>query len=173
MMVLYYDHNNFTGLDYQLEHENRIFKDQLKSYRGEFTQPHLDRISKGRSRLRGLNTSVDQELNYHRGSGRSRRDLSKADVKTLVDRYSTADIMSNTPARTMPQSLFLCPSNPISMSGMELFEWLDERLIRGACRTTYRQFQLTEHEVSSSSDTEQNLTVSDTEVITWSSDDDL
>ena len=48
---------------------------------------------------------------------------------------------------------------------MELFEWLDERLIRGECCTTYRQFQLTEHEVSSSSNTEHNLTVSDTEVI--------
>ena len=129
MMVLYYDHNNFTGLDYQLEHENRIFKDQLKSYRGEFTQPHLDRISKGRSRLRGLNTSVDQELNYHRGTGRSRRDLSKYDVKTVVNRYSSADIISNNPARTSLQSLFMRPSNPISMSDMELFEWLDERLI--------------------------------------------
>ena len=61
----------------------------------------------------------------------------------------------------MLKSLFLCPSNPISMSDMELFEWLDERLIRGACRTTYRQFQLTKHEVSSSPDTEHNLTVSD------------
>ena len=148
-MVLYYDHNNFTGLDYQLEHENRIFKDQLKSY------------SKGRSRLRGLNTSVDQELNYHRGSGRSRRDLSKSDVKIVVNRYSSADIISNNPARTLLQSLFLCPSNPISMSDMELFEWLDERLIWGACRRTYRQFQLTKHEVSSSPDTEHNMTVSD------------
>ena len=94
-------------------------------------------------------------------------------MKTLVDRYSSAENMSNNPVRTMPQALFLCPSSLISTSGTDLFEWLDERLTRGSCHTTYRQFQLTEHEVSSSSDTEQNLTASGREVSTWTSDDDL
>ena len=97
----------------------------------------------------------------------------EANMKTLVDRYSSADKMSNNPARTMPQALFLCPSSLISTSGTDLFEWLDERLTRGSCHTTYRQFQLTKHEVSLSSDNEQKLTVSGTEVSTWTSDDDL
>lgn len=80
-----------TFFVFKMEHENRLFKANLKSYRGTYTQDHIDRISKGRSRIAAIVQALDRELGYHRTSGRNQNPDTR-DIKLLSDLYSTSNL---------------------------------------------------------------------------------
>lgn len=162
-------------MDQHLEHENRSFKDDVKCYRGTFSQDHIDRISKARTRTKLIIKSLDGEIEYHRGSGQPSRKLSLEDIKILVERYEAADILTERQGRVLPgASLLLCENSTMSgISGMELHEWLNERLTLASIRPSYLQFQYASYELSSSSEDELNWSPErGVDLLEWSSDDD-
>lgn len=64
------------------------FKSELKTYRGEYTQKHVDRISKGRAARKEVIDQLDADTGFRKPSGRhSESDDKHVEmlVKKLVD----------------------------------------------------------------------------------------
>lgn len=126
-----------------MEHENRLFKERLKTYRGEFTQAHLDRISKGRSQIKNMIRTFDKQIGYHGASAATRVKLVKRDVGLLCDLYATANLTKQMTA-TRVHSTSTCNVTrnlTCAMNGSSLKNWLLDRISLCKIRQYYRQFQ--------------------------------
>lgn len=126
----------------QLEHENRMFKTLLKTYRGQFTQAHLDRISKGRCQMSKIMQQLDDELKYHAPVSKSRRELDMKDISMLTSLYVPADLLhSIRTTRAHSPTLLNVTENLMSgMNGQSLEQWLKDRIELCKIRQYYRQF---------------------------------
>ena len=127
----------------QLEHENRELKARLKTYRGSFTDGHLDRVSKARSELSKVVRKLDGELGY-RTANNTNRELSQQDIQLLFQCYESVDMLSEAQSqgiRTHSPSLLNLSSNCLSsMSGLSLRDWFKERFVKAEIRPYYKQF---------------------------------
>lgn len=75
-----------------MEHENRRFKANLKCYRGDYTQAHVDRISKGYNRINQIVSTLDKEIEYHPTSGKNKTSQEHKDLELLVAAYKDAGL---------------------------------------------------------------------------------
>ena len=127
----------------QLEHENRELKARLKTYRGSFTDGHLDRVSKAHSELSKMVRKLDSELGY-RTANNTNRELSQQDIQLLFQCYESVDMLSEAQSqgiRTHSPSLLNLSSNCLSsMSGLSLRDWFKERFVKAEIRPYYKQF---------------------------------
>lgn len=127
-----------------MEHENKRFKTNLKSYRGDYTQSQVDRISKGYSRIRQIVANLDKEINYHTTSGKNPASKDTKDVLLLVDLYnreSTNLIACTTESRYHSvTTMNICKNLMAGLNGINLYKWIQERIQLGRIRHHYRQF---------------------------------
>ena len=118
-----------------------MFKERLKSYRGEYTDPHLQRISKGRAIVKEVITRLDGGLQYHAPSSRAKRDVCVTDVVLLIDKMKDEQLLSAHGSRTHGPSLLTTAANPVAgTSGKKVKEWMLERIGMCQVRRYYKQF---------------------------------
>lgn len=132
-----------------------MFKVLLKSYRGIYTQAHLDRISKGRKKITDIIRALDRELGYYGSRMGTKAQLAKSDIKLLTELYSTSNLMQQSGPRVHSPSTFNVTKNiSEGMNGKSLKEWLTERMELCRIRNYYRQFgnQPATHDPESSLD---------------------
>lgn len=127
---------------FQLEHENRMLKDRLKTYRGTYTQAHLDRVSKGRIVLKKVVERLDDSTGFHARTSRRSNEKHTKDVSILVQNYSGEKLFEDmTQMRTHSTALLTIPRNPLAgISGKSLRDWISGRIQMAQVRHYYRQF---------------------------------
>lgn len=118
-----------------------MFKELLKTYRGQFTQAHLDRISKGRHRIDNMIQALDKELGYHGSQAGKRPGLAEGDVKALTELYAKANLLNREGIRAHSPALTNITRNLAGgVNGKSMREWLTERIELCRIRNYYRQF---------------------------------
>ena len=122
-----------------------MLKTLLKTYRGTYTQDHLDRISKGRCQMSRIIKALDKDIGFFH-STKMNRHLSMDDINLLVESYQSAELFddgrdSAGPMRThSPKLLSICSNSMSAMNGKALLNWLKERIEICRIRQYYRQF---------------------------------
>ena len=81
-----------------------MFGERVKSYRGEYTDPHLQMISKGRAIVKEVITRLDGSLQYHAPSRMAKSDVCVTDVVLLIS-MKTEQLLSAHGSRTHSPSL--------------------------------------------------------------------
>lgn len=128
-------------LDLLMEHENKAMKEDLRAYRGTYTQNHLDGISKGSNLMGDIIRSIDRQYGYYISKGEGTKQLNQSDIKVLVDKYITANLFTATAGRSHSPSLSFINSNVMKiLTRAELDAWMKERLTILKTKNYYKQF---------------------------------
>ena len=129
---------------FQLEHENRAFQDRLKTYRGTYTDKHINKISKARGVWSKIEQKVDIEIGYRVSANISKWELPERDINLLVKKLGPEDLLEPSHAgvvKTHSPSLLNTCSNPAAgISGKTLRSWMYERIELMKVRPYYLQF---------------------------------
>lgn len=128
-------------LDLLMEQQNRSLKEDLHTYRGEYSQSHLDNISLGSNLSNETVLNIDKQHSYFISKGKGTPDLSLDDIKLLVSRYKDAELFTDIPLRTHCSELaFICNNPTKTMTKKELRKWIAERIGILQTKNVYKQF---------------------------------
>lgn len=120
-----------------------MFKDRLKTYRGKYTDEHVERISKGRGVLNEMIVKLDQHINYHPPSGRYKDRMKIRDVRLLVGKLKDEKLLQQLGERSHSPSLNRVFGNPTSgINGKSFGHWMEERMEMCRVRHYYQQFNI-------------------------------
>lgn len=98
-------------MDLEIEHDNKLFKNDCLSYRGEITEKTLQRVGRSTMPSDEILKNFDKTSEVKRLSGQHTMMSTEEDVLTLVDHLIPAQVYSNIPGRAhsafeeMPNSL--------------------------------------------------------------------
>ena len=151
-----------------MEHEIRRFKERLKTYRGKYTQSHIDRVSRGRSVINQIVRKFTKSIDYHTQSKKLVKKEAD-DTKALTELYRTTPLFtSEARIRVHSSSLGNISKNIIGagLNGSSLNDWVQEWIQLSQLRNYYRQFMNKEPALDRSSSLEPMCTDSE-----WSSFD--
>ena len=121
------DTNHPNDLD--LEHCNKVFKDEAHSYRGVFTDKTLSRVSRSALTLHGLVKNFNKISNTTLSSGKHKDADTKDDIKLLVQHINPVNVFGFIPGRSY--SAFPTMSdNPLKNLNMErVRDWISESIL--------------------------------------------
>ena len=91
------DTNHPMHLD--VEHDNKYFKKDCHSYRGEFTEKTINRIGRSTERSNQIVMNFHQTTSVAKRSGIHSRLSTEDDVKALVEHVYSANVYKNIPGR--------------------------------------------------------------------------
>lgn len=116
------DSNHPNDLD--LEHCNKVFKDEAHSYRGEFTEKVTARVSRSANKSHGIVKNYDKVSSVVSPSGKHTDTDTAGDIITLVRQLQDAKVYSYIPGRY--HSVFAgVNGNPLSAIDMDEFRnWM-------------------------------------------------
>lgn len=138
-------YNSNMPIDLFMEHENKTFQAQLTTYRGVYTQPPIDRISKSQTVVDSILRNYDRETRRHQPGSKDTKPVSKEDVMKLVTLYRAADLFANKPGRNhSPQLVFIRPNIMKCLSAEDVNLWLAKKFKYLEGVHYYKQFQKTE-----------------------------
>ena len=86
-------------MDLEIEHDNKFFKNDCHSYRGEFTEKTVNRIGRSTESSKEIVRNFDHTTSVQRPSGRHTRLSTEDDVKALVEHVCSAEVFKNIPGR--------------------------------------------------------------------------
>ncbi len=86
-------------MDLSVEHDNKTFKNDIHSYRGEITEKSITRVSRSLEATDDILHSFDQSCSIHKPSGKHTRLSVEEDVKILVDQLLEVNIYDKKPGR--------------------------------------------------------------------------
>ena len=120
------DTNHPNDLD--LEHCNKVFKDEAHSYRGTFTDKTLSRVSRSALTLHGLVKNFDKISNTSLSSGKHKDADTKDDIRILVQHINPVNIFDHIPGRSYTAYPTIS-DNPLKSLNMERFrDWISESI---------------------------------------------
>ena len=114
--------------DLDLEHKNFTLKQELKSYRGDYTQKSLDKISKAGNIRREICDNFAKATGHY--VSKSVKEMSTADIKILVNALRSESLYENIPGRTY--RFVHVPRNLLQCDKAAVMQWAD-------IETKYRQ----------------------------------
>lgn len=85
-------------VDLDVEHENKYFKERLTTYRGDYSQKSLDKISKANNITRMVIRNVAKSTNYYRTNAHSNPPAHN-DILKLVDHLHQENLWKEQPGR--------------------------------------------------------------------------
>lgn len=140
-------------LDMLVEHENRLVKNDLNSYRGKITQQHLDKISRSSGLRRKLTSSIDKEIGMFNHSLGDYRTLNKDDIYSLVSKITEANLLKkHESGRFHTPALHFSSHEPLTPLDIDSVEsWIKKRLSILKTKHYYKQFHTSEVSLSLSS----------------------
>lgn len=86
-------------MDLEVEHDNKFFKNDCHSYRGEFTEKTVNRIGRSTESSEEITQNFDRTTSVRKPSGRHTRLSTEDDVKALVQHVCSSDVYKNIPGR--------------------------------------------------------------------------
>lgn len=131
-----------------MEHENRLFKERLKTFRGTFTQAHLDRVSRARSQITKMIRTLDEQIGHYPNKAAKTGQKDDNDVRMLTVLYQRCDLTAHTNSARVHSTSTCDVSQNLTagMNGSSLKAWLLERLELCRIRNYYRQFSRKQHD---------------------------
>ena len=125
------DTNHPNDLD--LEHQNKLFKDQIHSYRGVFTEKSIARVSRSVVSTDKILKSYDSSMKVFRPSGKHKTANTEDDIEIILKHLLERKVFDYTPGRCHTQFRTV-KSNPFgSLDGEKLRDWIS------ACLKKYSQ----------------------------------
>ena len=113
--------------DLDLEHCNKVFKDEAHSYRGTFTDKTLSRVSRSALILHEVVKHFDKISDTSLSSGKHKKADTKGDVTLLVQHISPIKIFDNIPGRSY--TAFKTMNDPLKNQNMEKFrDWISNSI---------------------------------------------
>ncbi|XP_070572406.1 uncharacterized protein [Ptychodera flava] len=115
-------------MDLDIEHDNKVFKDDVTSYRGEITERTINRVSRSINTTEAILNHYDKVTKIRKASGKHTRQDTTDDVYTLVAQFTDARLFELTTGRH--HSAFpRIQANPLSKLDMVAFKsWLSKSL---------------------------------------------
>lgn len=86
-------------MDLSVEHDNKTFKNDIHSYRGEITEKSITRVSRSLGATDDILHSFDRSCGIHKPSGKHTRLSVEEDVKILVDQFLEVSLYDKKPGR--------------------------------------------------------------------------
>lgn len=128
-------------IDLLMEQENRTFKEQLHTYRGEYSQHHLNNISLGSNLRDAAVRNIDRQTGYYISKGEGAPAIDKDDIRLLVAKYRNENLFEDKPCRSHCSSLAFLSKNPmVTMTSPELDKWIKGRISILKTKNVYKQF---------------------------------
>ena len=129
------DTNHPNDLD--LEHCNRIFKDEAHSFRGTFTEKTISRVSRSALSTYNIVKNYDKQTNVHEASGlHTDADLS-ADIELIVNQLIQSNVFKRVPGRRHGAFQTISP-NPFAELDMEqIRDWIAGSLRKYSAKHFY------------------------------------
>ena len=114
--------------DLDLEHCNRVFKDEAHSFRGVFTNKTIARVSRSALCTDQIAKNYDKQTNTEKASGiHTDKDITE-DVMLIVNQLKQQNVFDNIPGRHH-QSFPAIEANPWSKLDMEkVRDWISQSL---------------------------------------------
>ena len=129
--------NTNIPVDLCLEHENRRFKEQAKTYRGEFTQKAIDKISKASNVTRTMVKQLKVSTNLHqREVGVHTQKDPTDDIVHLVQNLHSEDLLEYRGSRSFGK-VFVSPSI-FQANSNKLCSWMSGHIKSFRTRHFYR-----------------------------------
>jgi len=115
-------------MDLEIEHDNKSFKNDCQSYRGEITEKTIKRVGRSAMPSDSIMHNFDQTSHVKTPSGKHTMMSTEEDVLTLVDHLLSAEVYSNIPGRA--HSAFEdMPNNLLnSLDCDKLKKWISQLL---------------------------------------------
>ena len=131
-----FDSNHPNDLD--IEHCNKVFKDQAHSYRGVFTEKSVSRVSRSALKVHEVVKQFDRMCNVSISSGEHTDTNLENDIKVLLGQFQGKNLFENIPGRS--HSAFPNISdNPLSALDMDYIQnWIASSLNKFGKKHFYR-----------------------------------
>ena len=123
------DTNHPNDLD--IEHQNKLFKDQVHSYRGEFTDKTISRVSRSVVTTDKVMKAFDHSMKVFRPSGKHQSINTEDDIWQLIQQLTERKVFNYTPGRCHNHFGFI-NSNLFEIDNEKLREWISNCLRRYA-----------------------------------------
>ena len=125
-------------MDLSIEHDNKAFKNDIHSFRGEITDKSITRVSRSVEPTDAILASYDKATAVKAPSGKHLLKSTEDDIMLLVDHFQNADIYAQQPGRkhsafpNMPHNLL----NEIEPETLK--EWISTRLRKFSKKHFYK-----------------------------------
>lgn len=86
-------------MDLDVEHDNKSFKTDIHSFRGEITDKSIARVSQSIEATNTILSSYDSSTSVRRPSGRHPKQTNEEDVKIIVEDLQQAEVYTYSPGR--------------------------------------------------------------------------
>lgn len=118
-------------MDLAVEHDNKSFKNDIHTYKGEVTDKSIFRISRSTEPSEGILTSYDRSTKAKKPSGRHTNCSTEQDVLAVVEHLLDGDVFQKIPGRSH-SSFQMMPHN--------LLEELDPGKLKSWISTSLKAF---------------------------------
>ena len=120
------DTNHPNDLD--IEHQNKLFKDQIHSYRGVYTEKAISRVSPSVNTVDKVLKAYDKSVDVFRPCGLHTSANTEQDVYTLIQSFQKAELFENKPGRVHKQFEIISSNLFESMDNNTLRDWISASL---------------------------------------------
>lgn len=125
-------------MDLDLEHDNKYFKTDIHSFRGEITDKSITRVSRSVEGSQAVLSSFDKSSSVAKPSGRHTRLSTKDDVSTLVEHLVQAQVFSYVPDRQHSAFPKMRHNLLDSLDMQKLKSWISKSLKKFSTKHYYR-----------------------------------
>ena len=123
---------NFPN-DQDMEHQNRVFKSEAKTYRGKFTEQTLKRVSQSAQSTDAICRNFDNVTRVFRPSGKHPAPDWSEDIAKLVKSMKPMDLFTNNQAEREPRADLHTPH-------ADIFEGLQMSAIKAWLKSSFSKF---------------------------------
>ena len=117
--------------DLDLEHQNKLFKDQIHSYRGVFTEKAIARVSRSAVTTEQIMKIYDSSMKLFKPSGEHTAANTDSDVAELIKQFLQKKLFDYSPGRQHSQFENIW-SNP--------FECIDADVVRDWISSSLKKY---------------------------------
>ena len=125
-------------MDLDLEHDNKYFKNDIHSYRGEITDKSITRVSRSVEGSQSVMRSFDKSSSVTKPSGRHTQLSTEDDVSTLVEHLVQAEVFSYVPGRQHSAFPHMTHNLLDSLDMEKLKSWISQSLKKFSTKHYYK-----------------------------------
>lgn len=129
------DSNHPNDLD--IEHCNKVFKDEAHSFRGIFTENTLNRVSRGSLRTQCIIQNFDNQTTTKKASGKHVSADTSQDVQLIVDQLIQQGVFEYIPMRNHNAFINISDSPFYAIDMENIREWLSNSLKKFSTKHFY------------------------------------
>ena len=130
--------NTNHPMDLEIEHDNKSFKNDCHSYRGEITDKSIDRVSRSTDKSDAILHNFDGCTSVKRPSGRHTRLSTQEDIMLLVEHIKPSDVFNKIPGRAHTAFPDVKHNYLEQLDMCKLKEWISSSLKKFSKKHFYR-----------------------------------